>query len=120
MPALALLALLYLLLAPGWPLPLLAGAAYLAMSLLCFAVYAADKSAARTGGPRVRERTLHLLALFGGWPGAVLAQRLLHHKSVKIPFRAVFWLTVLLNLAGLAALVGPAGGRWPWLTSLVA
>lgn len=120
MPALALFALLYLLLTLGGPLPLLAGAAYLAMSLLCFAFYAADKSAARAGAPRVRERTLHLLALFGGWPGAVLAQRLLRHKSVKIPFRAIFWLTVLLNLAGLAALGAPAGGRWPWLTSLVA
>ncbi len=78
---------------------LLAGLAYGLMSLLTFTVYAIDKSAARRGARRVPERSLHLLALFCGWPGALLAQQLLRHKTVKPAFRLVFWSTVLGNLA---------------------
>lgn len=76
------------------------------MSLLTFAVYAGDKAAARAGRWRTAESTLHLLALAGGWPGALLAQQWLRHKSVKPAFRAVFWATVLLNVA-----------LWFWLSS---
>lgn len=47
----------------------------------------------------------HLLALIGGWPGALLAQRLYHHKTKKPSFRFVFWLTVLGNCAALLWLV---------------
>lgn len=83
---------------------LLVAAAYGCMSLLSYAVYAIDKRAARRGARRVPERTLHLLALLGGWPGALLAQHRLRHKTVKPAFRALFWLTVLGN-AGLAWLL---------------
>lgn len=84
-------------------------AAYVLISLLTLIVYAVDKSAARKGGRRVRERTLHLLALAGGWPGALVAQRLLRHKSRKQPFRAMFWLTVALNCAACVWLLTPYG-----------
>lgn len=86
-------------------LALFMGLGYLFMSLVCYAVYASDKSAARAGRRRVPERTLHLLALFGGWPGAWVAQQRLRHKSSKTSFLLVFWLTVLLNIAGLWLLV---------------
>ncbi|WP_255353037.1 DUF1294 domain-containing protein, partial [Arsukibacterium sp. MJ3] len=33
---------------------------------------------------------MQLLALFGGWPGALLAQQYLRHKSNKKPFLWVF------------------------------
>jgi uncharacterized membrane protein YsdA (DUF1294 family) len=68
-----------------------------AMSLVTFAVYARDKAAARNGLWRTPEATLHLLAVVGGWPGALLAQRFLHHKSRKLPFLVIFWLTAALN-----------------------
>lgn len=74
-------------------------AAYLLMSLLTYAVYAADKTAARQGRQRVPERTLHLLALFGGWPGALLAQQRLRHKTRKAGFQLVFWLIVFCHAA---------------------
>lgn len=72
---------------------------YLVASALTFLVYWMDKSAAESGARRVAERNLHLLALIGGWPGAMLAQQVLRHKSVKAEFRAVFWTTVAVNVA---------------------
>ena len=82
-------------------------AVYAGMSLLTFVVYAVDKAAAQEGRWRTKESTLHLLALACGWPGALLAQKWLRHKSVKQPFRAVFWATVVLNVAGLVLLCSP-------------
>lgn len=84
---------------------LLAGLVYGFMSLVTYAVYALDKSAARSGQWRTRESTLHLLALLGGWPGALLAQRQLRHKSGKTAFLLVFWFTVLLHGLLLATLL---------------
>lgn len=78
--------------------------AYLAASIVCFAVYALDKSAARRGERRTPERTLLLLGLAGGWPGAVLAQQWLRHKTRKQPFQNLFWLTVAMHV-GLAAVL---------------
>lgn len=72
---------------------------YLTLSLLTFIAYAIDKSAAKRNKWRTKESTLHLLALMGGWPGALFAQNLLRHKSVKASFRNVFWITVVANLA---------------------
>ena len=45
------------------------------------------------------ERTLHLLALMGGWPGAILGQRQFRHKTRKLPFLIVFWAVVVLHVA---------------------
>jgi uncharacterized membrane protein YsdA (DUF1294 family) len=75
---------------------------YVAASLAAVGVYAADKSAAQTGSWRVQERTLHLLALVGGWPGALIAQRIFHHKSRKASFQVIFWTTVAVNCGVLA------------------
>jgi len=86
-------------------------AAYGGLSLVTFVAYAIDKQAARGGHRRTPEKTLHLLALAGGWPGALLAQQVLRHKSAKVAFRGVFWATVVLNVAGLLVLVSP----WGWL-----
>jgi len=72
---------------------------YGVMSLITFVVYAFDKSAARNDRWRTKENTLHLLALVGGWPGAVLAQQKLRHKTIKKSFRLVFCATVVVNLA---------------------
>ena len=69
------------------------------VSLLTFIVYTMDKSAAKKGNWRIKESTLHLLSLVGGWPGALIAQQILRHKSIKQPFRFIFWLTVFLNVS---------------------
>lgn len=72
---------------------------YLAASAASVVLYAVDKSAASQGRWRVSESTFHLLALIGGWPGALVAQRLFHHKSRKPSFQATFILTVVVNCA---------------------
>jgi uncharacterized membrane protein YsdA (DUF1294 family) len=86
-------------------LPSAVGLAYVLASVACFALYARDKAAALCSDRRTPERDLLLLGLAGGWPGALLAQRWLRHKTVKMPFQTLFWLTVGLNLAGFCALV---------------
>lgn len=85
---------------------------YLAFSLVTFLVYAADKSAARRHSRRTPENTLHMLALAGGWPGALIAQQALRHKSQKQPFRIVFWMTVIINCGALLWLCTSDGARF--------
>jgi uncharacterized membrane protein YsdA (DUF1294 family)/cold shock CspA family protein len=70
---------------------------YLAASAFTFLVYAKDKRAARRNRWRTKESTLHTLALIGGWPGALIAQQVLRHKSRKNAFQFAFWTTVVLN-----------------------
>lgn len=81
-----------------WPMPPALWGGYMAMSLATFIVYAGDKRAAMRGQWRVAETTLHGLALGCGWPGALLAQHLLRHKTGKALFRRRFWLTVAGNI----------------------
>jgi uncharacterized membrane protein YsdA (DUF1294 family) len=78
---------------------------YCALSFITFIAYAIDKSAARRKLTRTPEKTLHLLALLGGWPGAVIAQKLLRHKSRKQSFQVVFWLSIIFNFFALALLL---------------
>lgn len=96
---------------------------YLAASAFTFLVYAKDKWAARAYRWRTKESTLHTLALIGGWPGALIAQQVLRHKSRKNAFQFMFWATVVLNCVAfgwlftaqgaemLRALV-VTGGKW--------
>jgi uncharacterized membrane protein YsdA (DUF1294 family)/cold shock CspA family protein len=97
-------------LAWGLPKPLWGG--YVAMSAATFITYFLDKRAARRGGWRVPERTLHLLALAGGWPGALIAQQQLRHKRAKPGFMRGFWACVGLNLLAFALLFTPLRGSW--------
>lgn len=106
---LLLFAVLWAVLALVWGIPGWVWAAYASLSLWCFATYAYDKRQAQSGGWRTPESTLHTLALLGGWPGALLAQQWLRHKSSKASFRTVFWFTVGLNMAGLLWLLSPQG-----------
>jgi uncharacterized membrane protein YsdA (DUF1294 family)/cold shock CspA family protein len=89
--------------------PLIISILYLVLSLAAFLAYALDKSAAESGRWRTQESTLHIFGLAGGWPGALLAQQLLRHKSSKREFQATFWLTVMLNGGALIWLVSPYG-----------
>ena len=83
--------------------------AYAMFSMLTYVVYAIDKSSARNGTGRISENTLHFLSLTGGWPGALLAQQALRHKTRKQSFRFVFWITVVLNCCVFAWLFTSTG-----------
>ena len=80
-------------------------AVYGLVSVVTFIVYAIDKSAARNDRRRIPEKTLHLLALCGGWPGALFAQKLLRHKTQKQPFLTVFWCIVVIHVIALISLL---------------
>ena len=68
------------------------------MSLVTIVVYGLDKWKAQRGAWRTPEKTLHILELCCGWPGAMLAHKWLRHKSYKPAFRRVFWCMVALNV----------------------
>lgn len=67
----------------------------LMVSAVTYWAYVVDKRRAEQGYWRLTEGRLHLLELLGGWPGAFLAQRRLHHKCSKVSYQIVFWLIVL-------------------------
>ena len=92
-------------------LPIILLGAYGLLSLLAFAMYKKDKSAAEWDEWRTPESTLHLISLVGGWPGALLAQNTLRHKSSKVSFRVVYWITVLLNCGILVWFLTPKGAK---------
>ena len=71
----------------------------LVMSGICFAAYGWDKRQAVVGGRRVPERTLHILAFLGGWPGAWMGQQRFRHKTKKLSFLIVFWCVAGLHVA---------------------
>lgn len=84
-----------------WWMPALYGV----LSIVTVAAYGIDKSAARGHRRRISEQTLLLLGLLGGWPGALLAQQLMRHKTRKRSFRRAFWGSVVLNVAALTGLI---------------
>jgi uncharacterized membrane protein YsdA (DUF1294 family) len=84
-------------------LPVIVPSYFTALSVITFFTYAWDKRKAiqstRKNTRRVSERTLHTCALLGGWPGALVAQQLLRHKSQKRAFIVVLWVSITLNIA---------------------
>lgn len=90
--------LVLLLPAPEWQW--FAGA-YTLMSAISFSLYGLDKRAATRGGRRTPEARLHFFELLGGWPGALLAQRVFRHKTRKSSFQVMFYLAATVNLAAL-------------------
>jgi uncharacterized membrane protein YsdA (DUF1294 family) len=106
--AVLLLALVY-----AWSLPVWVPLLYLVVSAITAAAYAADKAAAVANRRRIPERTLLGLGVAGGWPGGVVAQQLLRHKTTKASFRSAFSVTVITNILVLVVLASP------WLADVI-
>lgn len=100
--------IVYLTINAVWPVALWTAGLYFAASLVCFLAYAIDKSAATAGRWRIAESTLLLLGVVGGWPGAIIAQQMLRHKTKKASFRSAFWATVFVNVIIFALFATPA------------
>ena len=90
---------------------------YVVLGVITYGMYAKDKAAAQSGDWRTPESTLHVLSALGGWVGALLAQTYLRHKSQKPEFRVTYYLTVVVNMAGLLFLL--AGGGLETVTDLL-
>ncbi|HTN31223.1 MAG TPA: DUF1294 domain-containing protein [Pseudomonas sp.] len=78
----------------GFPIALVV---YLLISLVTYGLYRYDKRQARQGRWRIPEKILHAAAFYGGWPGALIAQQRLRHKTRKLRFLMPFWGIVLLH-----------------------
>lgn len=85
-------------------LPIAFGYYFLAVNAVTFGVYAFDKAKAKNNGWRISEKTLHVLAIIGGWVGASFAQQFLRHKSIKTSFKVLYYISVLINVSLLAGL----------------
>ena len=92
-----------------WSVPRFIWLVYAGLSVLTFMAYWQDKWSAQKGQWRTPEKTLQTMALVGGWPGALLAQQWLRHKSSKTRFQQEFWLMVLINVAAVLWLCSPYG-----------
>ncbi|WP_324475806.1 MULTISPECIES: DUF1294 domain-containing protein [unclassified Novosphingobium] len=77
-----------------------------AASFVCFAAFGIDKARAESGGWRVQESTLLLLALLGGTAGAYAGRALFRHKTRKQPFSSNLFAVLVLQVAGLGAWIG--------------
>jgi uncharacterized membrane protein YsdA (DUF1294 family) len=75
---------------------------YLVASIATFLLYGYDKRAANEAkDSRIHGRTLHLLELIGGWPGAFLGVRYYRHKTdwgKEFYFKITTWLIALAHI----------------------
>ena len=72
---------------------------FIFINIFTFLAYWKDKRAAINGEWRIPEKDLHILELLGGWSGALLGQKILHHKNRKQTYQMVFWLVPLVQVA---------------------
>ena len=71
----------------------------ISINLVTMIAYYSDKKAAIRGAWRIPEVQLHTLEFLGGWPGAIWAQKLFHHKTKKQSFRATFYWVIFCEIA---------------------
>ena len=81
------------------PLPRAVPTLYSALSMALVLVYGMDKWAARRGAARVAPWSLHVVAVMGGWPGALIGQQLFRHKTTEPLFLRITWAMAALNIA---------------------
>lgn len=64
-----------------------------------------DKRRAATGQRRISEQALLVWALVGGWPLGIWVMRRIRHKTSKRSFQVQYVTAIVLNVAGVAAIV---------------
>ena len=84
------------------PHPVVIG--FLLINVLTLVIYGADKMAACKTWRRVPESTLLVFGVVGGWPGAMVGQKLFRHKTQKQPFKTWFMVSVIVNVLAMVAI----------------
>jgi uncharacterized membrane protein YsdA (DUF1294 family) len=83
---------------PEWPT-----VTYLVLTVLaspvCFIAYGIDRRRTAKDQPRLTWRALHLPALLGGWPGALLGRSVFRRQGETMAFRLFLWVIVALHVA---------------------
>jgi uncharacterized membrane protein YsdA (DUF1294 family) len=67
-------------------------------SIVTAILYVWDKRSAIKDHPRVSENTLLTWSCLGGWPGALIAGRLIRHKTIKTSYRVGFVICAVGNI----------------------
>ena len=75
------------------------------INIIAFISYGADKRKAKKGKWRISEKTLILLALFGGSVGAVSGMKVFRHKTKKAIFSVGIPIILILQLLMMAVLL---------------
>lgn len=78
------------------------------MSLIAIGMYCADKKKAIKGQMRTKEKNLLLIAVLGGSIGAFFGRLIAHHKTDKVYFSIVIYISLLLQIATLGILAALA------------
>ncbi len=68
------------------------------LSVIFFILYGFDKARAKSGGWRVKESTLHGVALLGGVIGGWAGRSVFRHKTQKKIFTFILILSTLIHL----------------------
>ena len=78
----------------------------IALNFMAFTAFGIDKRLAEAGQRRIAEATLLRFALFGGSPGAYAGRHAFRHKTRKQPFSSRLHTIAVLQLVGMAAVLG--------------
>lgn len=70
----------------------------IAINSTTFLLYGYDKMISSTKKLRVPEYILHALALLGGSPAGLTAQKFFRHKTIKSSFQLVYWFIVFIQI----------------------
>lgn len=73
---------------------------YVTLSILTMILYGLDKANAAMRKWRVPEIYFYILELMGGWPGALMAQNRLRHKTRQTAYLVILRCIIALHLTG--------------------
>lgn len=76
------------------------------MSLGAIVLYKNDKKRAEKGKMRIKEKTLLQFSVFGGGLGSEIGRRIARHKTDKIYFSIVIYLSIIAQIAALIVMIG--------------
>jgi uncharacterized membrane protein YsdA (DUF1294 family) len=77
-----------------------------ALSLVTFILYGVDKSLSRRKGPRIPEKTFHILTLLGGFAGGWAGRYVFRHKTKKGVFTLVLVVATVIHAVVIWAVWG--------------